>query len=80
MPHSRSPWGNRNETVENGCVAMLHMGIANAPFASILTLGFRLKGAGTKKLSQTKIKPVHDSLDMYLFDCLTKNIASVGKE
>lgn len=56
------------------------MGIANAPFASILTLGFRLKGAGTKKLSQTKIKPVHDSLDMYLFDCMTKNIASVVKE
>ena len=77
MPHSRSQWGNRNETVKNGCVAM---GIANAPFASILTLGFRLKGAGTKKLSQTKIKPVHDSLDMYLFDCMTKNIASVGKE
>ena len=59
---------------------MLHMGIANAPFASILTLGFRLKGVGTKKLSQTKIKPVHDSLDMYLFDCMTENIASVGKE
>ena len=59
---------------------MLHMGIANAPFASILTLRFRLKGAGTKKLSQTKIKPVHDSLDMYLFDCMTKNIASVVKE
>lgn len=50
------------------CRQCFRVGVANAVFSSILTLGFGLKGAVTKKLLQTKIKPVHDNLDIFLFD------------
>ena len=50
------------------CKQCFRVGVANAFFSSILTLGLGLKGAVTKKLLQTKIKPVHDNLDIFLFD------------
>ena len=50
------------------CRQRFRVGVANALFSSILTLGLGLKGAVTKKLLQTKIKPVHDNLNIFLFD------------
>lgn len=50
------------------CRQCFRVGVANALFSSILTLGLGLKGAVTKKLLQTLIKPVHDNLDIFLFD------------
>lgn len=50
------------------CKQCFRVGVANTFFSSILTLGLGLKGAVTKKLLQTKIKPVHDNLDIFLFD------------
>ena len=53
------------------CRQCFRVGVANALFSSILTLGLGLKGAVTKKLLQTKIKPGHDNLDIFLFDSLS---------
>ena len=50
------------------CKQCFRVGVANTFFSSILTLGLELKGAVTKKLLQTKIKPMHDNLDIFLFD------------
>lgn len=50
------------------CCQCFRVGVANALFSSMLTLGFGFEGAVTKKLLQKKIKPVHDNLDIFLFD------------
>ena len=50
------------------CKQCFRVGVANTFFSSILTLSLGLKGAVTKKLLQAKIKPVHDNLDIFLFD------------